>query len=202
MLKVSSLVVQVQQLTKCMSKPRLLKLSIGLWLLLSFILGLLPAKVVASGFSGSDISNYRCPSLEGYEQPAVTVQNSNFVCIYIASDGTGRVTRNAIPNPPTLEIAQIWFVRIIYVIWAFSGLAFTAILMWLGFQYLTSFGNEVALADVVKKFRYWLIGIALVFLSYPALNTFFRILPINQTQCFADIQLPAFRFFFPTACQP
>jgi len=182
-----------------------------LFVSLSF-LPISPASVEAQGFSGSDCQSYQCPQLQNQNllddtghtdancPPGVQERDNNFYCEYESDDGVTKL-RNAIPVPPQLRQLEMWFVRLLYALWALSGIFFTFVLIWIGFQYMTSFGNEVALAEVIKKFRNWMIGLGLVFLSYPVLNTFFRMLPIDQSQsCYADLSLPGFQFFFPNAC--
>lgn len=185
------------------------------------LLGVLLAEPVQASFSGSDCNNYTCPQLgritsegqstqltiraprdpaPGCEGTNIGLQGGNFVCEY--SDGQGNiVVKPAIPKPPQLRVLEFWFVRIVYVAWAIAGVFFTFVLIAIGFQYMTSFGNEVALKDVVVKFRNWMIGLALVFLSYPVLNTFFNVLTIDRDQsCYSELQMPGFQFFFPQAC--
>lgn len=161
-----------------------------LFLFMSF----LNIQVGAQGFSGSNINNYYCLSRQG-ATPPVQELNQNFVCVY--PDGT---QTNAIPKVPSSQQLQIWFVRVLYVIWAVAGIVFTFVLIGIGFNYLTSFGNEVALADVIKQFRKFIVGVALVVLAYPLLNTFFNVLGLRQSACFDTLQLPGFQFFFPQAC--
>jgi hypothetical protein len=174
------------------------------------------SSIQATGFSGSDINQYTCtpgavtsraqlvlldifsncgdPTTEG-----VFDCDGRFVCYYLDD---GKISqRDAIPTPPSLRIIEVWFVRIIFAIWALSGIVFTFVLISLGVQYMFSFGNPQAVERVIKKFQNFLLGFVLVFLSYPILNTFFNILPINdESQCFEQISMPGFQFFFPQAC--
>lgn len=157
--------------------------------------GVLYQPVNAQGF-GSNPDNYTCPTYDGVEG---TLNERTFKCEYVR-DGFIINTKSPILKPPRLQVLQIWFVRILYVIWGVSGVAFTGILISIGAQYMFSFSNEVALADVIKRFQKWVIGLALVFLSYPLLATFFGILPLSSSSCFNSIQMPGFQFFFPGAC--
>ena len=185
------------------------------WVALSFLVLVMPAPVEATGsntFSGSDISNYVCPILPEYAGPYTGKNNSsqsypeptvdktsNYVCVYFGK--AGNYVTNATIQPPTLRVVQYWFVRILYILWAASGTIFTGIMIYLGFRYMTSGGDAAVLADVKKRAKNWFIGLALIFLSYPILGTIFRILPINKTtDCYKDLQLPGFQFFFATAC--
>lgn len=134
----------------------------------------------------------------------------NYVCWYNVTtvDSTGKsvtntVQRNASPFPPTLTQVEVWFVRIIYIAWALAGIYFTGVLMYIGFLYLTSMGNDNATADAIRALRKWIVGVALVFLAYPALNTFFAILPLNtDISCYEEIKsvLPGFQLVFPNIC--
>lgn len=205
---------------------RLRKFSFIFISLLIFLL--VPVAVQAQDFAGSDPNNYYCPAYTGLDVigaddlaaitraaridgflvteiveteggAAVIIDNTNnYICVY-ENDSNFEV-RNAAPKPPTLQIVQVWFVRLVYVIWAVSGVVFTLALMWIGFKYLTSFGNEYAQGGVIKDLRKWLVGLVLVFLSYPVLNTFYNILPLSETACFSDINVIGFQFFFPDAC--
>lgn len=197
----------------------------GRWILFTtffFLAGLfLPPVISAQGF-GSNPDNYSCPVyrlggvsvgpiVEGDTRANLASFFDPFVCKYWDAsfdiNGNGRaelseiIERQAIPEPPTLTIVQVWFVRLLYIVWGISGVVFAFILIGLGFKYMTSFGNEVAVGDVIKGFQRWLVGLALIFLSYPLLATFFALLPISNSTCYSDIEMPGFQFFFPEACQ-
>jgi len=175
---------------------------------------LIISPIQAQLFSGSDISNYKCPVLQGVEErlttnslfgivadgdPHIPISyEGRFLCFY--NDKGVVVSRDAIPNPSSLRVLQIWFVRIIAVVWGLSGIAFTGLAIWIGFKYMTSFGNEYQLGKVIEDFRKWMVGLAIVFLSYPFLVTFFRLLPLSNSKCYDEISLPGFQFFFPEVC--
>lgn len=154
-------------------------------------------QVSAQGFAGSNINNYYCLARGGNPAPAVTVEDGDYVCDY---DGDGIGEARAVPKPPSSQQLQIWFVRLLYVIWAVAGIVFTLVLIGIGFQYMTSFNNEVLLADVIKQARKWFVGLALVILAYPMLNTFFNILGLRDSACLNALELPGFQFFFSSAC--
>lgn len=187
-------------------------------LLVSGIFLLSPiGQVNAAGFSGSDINQYTCSpgavtsgvatflldlfsSCSDPTTDGVFNCDGRFVC-YFPDGNNGFEVKDAIPRPPTLRVLEVWFVRILFAIWALSGIVFTFILISIGVEYMFSFGNEVAVGKVIKRFQNFLLGFVLVFLSYPLLNTFFNILPINdESQCFEQINMPGFQFFFPQAC--
>lgn len=157
----------------------------------------LPFSVQAQGF-GSDPDNYECARYRGKDGVIQETQDG-ITCVYVLDDGSLFV-KDAILKPPQLQILQVWFVRILYVIWGVSGVVFTFILISIGMQYLLSFGNVDAVGQVIKRFQKFVVGLALVFLSYPLLATFFQLLPLNEDTCYADVQMPGFQFFFPNAC--
>lgn len=169
--------------------------------LLAFVMvsisGLFTTQVAAQGFAGSNVGNYYCLPRNGQPGPAVSIIDGDYVCDY---DGDGEADARAVPRPPHTQQLQVWFIRILYIIWAVAGIIFTLVLMGIGFQYLTSFGNEVALADVIKQFRKWIVGFGLVILAYPMLNTFFNVVGLRESACLDTIELPGFQFFFPRAC--
>ena len=178
-------------------------------LVVVFLFGsLLATQNQTQAFSGSDAANYRCPENSrttctgGVQETPVSdcpgTPAGRFVCV-CERDGEP-VCSNAIPLPPSLRVLEFWFVRVLYAIWAFSGIIFTFILIFQGFRYMTSLGNSGVIEDVMKRIRYWLIGLVLVFLSYPILNTVFGAIGLSDTECFNDIQMPAFQIFFPNAC--
>ncbi len=115
--------------------------------------------------------------------------------IYAQSLGT-------IDEPPRLFQLEGLLVQLIYVIWALSGLVFSALLGFLGFKHMISGGDQQKEEEVKKKGKNWLIGLILVFLSYPVVLTIYKVIGIGQTnsECYKDIQTPGFHFFFPTVC--
>lgn len=165
-------------------------------LMFGSLAGLFSKPVEAQNFAGSNVDNYYCLPRNG-TTPKVTVDDGDYVCDY---DGDGKSDARAVPRPPSSRQLQYWFIRVLYIVWALAGIVFTLVLIGIGFQYLTSFGNEVALADVIKQFRKWLVGLGLVILAYPMLNTFFNVVGLRDSECLNDLQLPGFQFFFPTAC--
>ncbi|BCX13780.1 MAG: hypothetical protein KatS3mg085_312 [Candidatus Dojkabacteria bacterium] len=45
-------------------------------------------------------------------------------------------------KPPTLQQVEIWFVRIVYIVWAFVGSLSFVMLVYLGYQYMLKGGNK------------------------------------------------------------
>lgn len=196
-----------------------LRLPVFIIATLFFIL-FLTSSVDAQLFSGSDPSNYTCPGIQNSipvntgitpvpdgQAHTAFARDGRFICRYLDTKGTTSTSddtlfeADAIPRPQSLRVLQVWFVRLVYIVWGVSGVAFTGLLIWIGFKYMTSFNNEYQLGKVIEDLRKWAVGLGIVFLSYPFLVTFFRVLPISRTGCYADINIPGFQFFFPEACE-
>ncbi len=172
------------------------RITVIVWVVLSAFVLLAPQTAAAQNFSGNDTSNYTCPALPDY--PTTPTVGSDFLCKY--SNGNKTLTTNASIKPPTLRVLEYWFLRILYAAWALSGIVFTLILVFLGFKYMTSQGDAGAIADVRKRAVNWMIGLALIFLSYPVLHTLFNVIGISKTDCYDQLNLPGFQFFFASAC--
>jgi hypothetical protein len=112
------------------------------------------------------------------------------------------------PAPMKLQEVEFLFVKVLYVLWGISGVVFTLILMSIGIENMTAGGNEFLKANVIQRLRKWAIGLVLVFLSYPILNTVFKLLPLDQSvTCYSDLYSGGsfaigFNFFFPDICAP
>jgi hypothetical protein len=151
--------------------------------------------VNAQGFSGNDPNSYTC---EGTKYPdSRPTYNARVKKIICGND----VNVNALPLPPTLRQAQVWFVSILYAMWGFAGITFTLSLMILGIQYMLSRGEPDKIKEVKKRIQRWAIGFVLVFLAYPILSTVFSFVGLNQCLT-SGIEIPGFQFFFEQALDP
>lgn len=195
-------------MSKYKAVTKIILLLLPFLFLSSPIISFAQSSSASSNFSGSDISNYYCPGITVVEGDETTEyhstygdpieQNGRYLCFY----NNGAIVRDAIASPPKLQQLEVWFVKILYMAWGLSGIVFTFILLYIGFLYMTSRGNDKMMADVKTKLRNWFVGLVLVFLSYPVLNTFFKVIGINEDACYYDITqtMPGFKFFFPTVC--
>ncbi|MBD3280561.1 hypothetical protein GF389_03495 [Candidatus Dojkabacteria bacterium] len=105
-------------------------------------------------------------------------------------------------DPARLRDVEPIVVQLIYVIWGVGTLALTVLLMKIGFEYMTSFGDAQKQQEVREKGSKWLISLLVFFLAYPIILTFYNIAGIggSDSNCYQDINTPGFRFFFPTVC--
>lgn len=155
-------------------------------------------------FSGNNPDSYQCFDGSGQPDTTAVVVKDKLFDVFICdlnSNGTldGDETR-AVLIPPRLQVIEVWFVRIIYVVWALVGAYSFYLLVVLGYQVMISRGDPTSLPKIRQRIINYMIGFALVFLAIPILDTFFRLLGINKTVSCYDVQMPGFQFFFTTLC--
>lgn len=180
--------------------------------------GILSAQIQDGNFSGNNPESYSCYTRQGDRIEGTPIQDPVTGVFYCNLNGqtgfqpcTGGVydegatcDPQAVLNPPTLQQLEIWFVRIVYAIWAiaatFSFLGIVAI----GYQYMISRGAPEATAKVKDRIAKFIIGFCLVFLAVPILNTIFRLLAINDSvECYSGLTSNVgigFQFVFPELC--
>lgn len=186
-----------------MFKKKTLITSILAFLFLNLSISFVSAQIQTDPFSGSDPNSYQCIGANGQLDASLTPYQDGdtgpFLCP-IDRDGDGQRDR-AILKPPALQQIEIWFVRIIYVIWALVGTYSFVLLVVLGYQYMLRGGTtDTQLVELRKRILYYAIGFALVFLAIPILSTIFRLLNINEDVDCYNVNLPTFQFFFANLC--
>jgi hypothetical protein len=155
-------------------------------------------------FSGNNPDSYQCFDGSGQpdtESPIVKDDLRGF--FFCDSNGNGFYNpgeKQAVLRPPKLQAIEVWFVRIIYVVWALVGAYSFYLLVALGYQVLISRGDPTSLPKIRQRIINYMIGFALVFLAIPILDTFFRLLGINKTVSCYDVEMPGFQFFFTSLC--
>lgn len=166
---------------------------------LSFFASKVHAQFQDGDFSANDpqCSSYRCPKKDGVTSTLSYNNVSKFCeCKY----SNGEVTL-ALIKPPALQQIEIWFVRIVYAIWAFVGSLSFLLLVYLGYQWILTRGDVTKITEIRQRIINYAIGTAFIFLALPILTTFFRLLGVNgEVQCYNFDTLPRFQFFFPELC--
>jgi hypothetical protein len=113
---------------------------------------------------------------------------------------SGCFATQAVLKPPKLQQLEIWFVRIIYIVWSLVGTLSFLFLIVLGYRYTISRGDVTKITEIRQKILYYIIGLALVFLAVPILTTVFRVMGINRdVECY-NVNMPGFQFFFADLC--
>jgi hypothetical protein len=154
-------------------------------------------------FSGSNPESYQCFDDGGTfidQVPTYDSVTGEFYCTV-----AGERVR-AVLKPPQLQQLEIWFVRIVYTIWAMIASFSFLLLIYLGYQYLISQGDPTQIKAIRERIIRYIIGFALVFLAVPILITVFRLLGINDSvQCYQGLSDAnnvgiGFQFFFSDLC--
>lgn len=207
-----------------MNKKTLLKISLLAFILAFFPVSFLSAQQQSGTFSGNDPESYSCYNRTG---TLITDSSGNalvpqkdeskglFYCNTNSADGYQACSDGiyddgetcdaiAVLKPPTVQQLEVWFVRIVYAIWAIAAsFSFIGILI-IGYQYMISRGAPEATVRVKDRIAKFLLGFCLVFLAVPILNTVFRVLSVNDSiQCYQGLTSNVgigFQFFFPTLC--
>jgi len=126
------------------------------------------------------------------------------ICFSIIVGATDVFAQNlgSMDEPPRLRDLEPLLVQMVYLIWALGGIIFTILLMWIGFQYMTSAGDPQKKEELKKKGRNWLIGLVIFFVGYPIVATIYDVLGIGSSNldCYEQISTPGFHFFFPDIC--
>lgn len=147
-------------------------------------------------FSGNSASSFQCiDPRTGRITGATPFKN--------AATGKWECTGGYLASykPPKLQQLEVWFVRIVYAIWALVASLSFLLLVYLGYQYLISQGDVTKITVIRKRIVNYIIGFALVFLAVPILTTTFRLMGINEeVDCYDEINMPAFQFFFRDLC--
>lgn len=123
-----------------------------------------------------------------------------FLCRGVDNDGIVGDDR-AILIPPTLQQLEVWFVRILYVVWAAVGSLSFLLLVGVGYEYMIRGGtSDQELVKLRKRIINYVIGFALVFLAVPILTSVFNLLGINDDVDCYNVNMPGFQFFFTDLC--
>lgn len=195
---------------------------VSLFLFLSFFTSVVKAQFQETEFSGGSKDSYQCfdPNTGEASKDLVSDSQLNGYWLCKCNDGSepgtngvcgsgscsglpgssGCTAQQATIIPPKLQQLEIWFVKIIYAIWALVGSLSFIYLMVLAYRYVISRGDVTKITEIRQKIVYYFVGLALVFLAVPILTTVFRVLGINSdVECY-NVEMPAFQFFFTDLC--
>lgn len=186
------------------------------------------AQVQDGSFSGSSKSSYQCfdsrgnqveptdiKDISGYwlcpcnQDPQLPSSQTGKCGPVTASCDTTKGARYGDPGcpavrstlkPPTLQQLEIWFVRIVYVLWGFVAAFSFFFLVALGYRYMITQGDVTKTTEIRQKIIYYIIGFILVFLAVPIITTIFRLLGVNNNVGCYNVNMPGFQFFFTDLC--
>lgn len=112
----------------------------------------------------------------------------------------GCFAARSVLKPPKLQQLEIWFAKIIYIVWALVGALSFFYLIFLGYKYMLTRGDITKITEIRQKIIYYIIGFVIVFLAVPVLSTIFRLLGINRDVDCYNVDMPGFQFFFADLC--
>ncbi len=151
------------------------------------------AQLQGDAFSAQEADNYQCFENDSDTPTAPVRKGSDGY--YYCQDGS-----RAVFKPPKLQQLEIWFVRVVYALWALIGSLSFLYLVLLGYRYMITRGDVTKITEIRQKIIYYIIGFALVFLAVPILSTVFRVMGINKDVDCYDVSMPGFQFFFTDLC--
>lgn len=104
--------------------------------------------------------------------------------------------------PPTFADIGDFLVRIIDLIFALGGVFFFVILLIIGFQWLSSAGDEELLQQLRERLTAWLIGFVVFFMSVAIVTFIYDIFGVQD--CRGNRVAPGFNLVFnePCSCGP
>lgn len=141
--------------------------------------------------------SYRCTEING-DQPTPQYNPTTEFCECTYTSGENTL---AYLKPPALQQLEVWFVRIVYVVWTIVASFSFLLVFYLAYQWILSQGDVTQIKAMRERIIYYAFGVALVFLALPILTTFFRLLGVNgDVKCYDFDTLPRFQFFFPELC--
>lgn len=146
-------------------------------------------------FSGNDADSYQCFDSSGNVIQGATITKDQISGKFICPDGSAAGLK-----PPTLQQLEIWFVRIIYVVWGLTASFSFILLIILGYQYMISRGDVTKITQIRERIIKYIFGVAIVFLAIPILTSFFNVLGISQNVSCYNVEMPGFQFFFYNMC--
>lgn len=201
-----------------MVEKTFVKIFILLFVILALPVSIVSAQIQDDNFSGNDPSSYSCYTRQGDLVDAEPIKDESKGLFYCNVNGvpgyqpcdsgiyeTGDLCDpQAVLNPPTLQQLEVWFVRIVYSIWAIAATFSFLGIVYIGYQYMISRGAPEATVKVKDRLAKFIIGFALVFLAVPILTTVFRLLYVNDSvQCYQGLTSNVgigFQFVFPELC--
>jgi len=101
-------------------------------------------------------------------------------------------------EPPKVADISSFAARMVSVLYAGGGIIFLGLMIFIGFQWMTSQGEDEAIGEVRQKLSYWVTGFFLYFLSGTIVFFVFDTLQVRT--CTGDRVIPGFNLVFQEAC--
>lgn len=109
------------------------------------------------------------------------------------------VSAAASGEPPRLDDVGAFLIRIFDVAFALGGLLFLGLAVAIGFQWLTSQGNDDTIQEARQRLTYLVIGFFLFFLSVTIVTTVFEVLDVRN--CNDQRVVPGLNLIYEGSCE-
>ncbi len=101
-------------------------------------------------------------------------------------------------EPPRFGDISVLLYRLLDLMYAFGGVIFLALLIFIGFQWMSSAGNEEAIGAARQRLIYWVLGFILYFFSATIVTSIYTTLEVKD--CTGQTRTPGLSIFYENAC--
>ncbi len=101
-------------------------------------------------------------------------------------------------DPPRFGDVSILLYRLLDLMYAFGGVIFMALLVFIGFQWMSSAGNEEAIGAARQRLLYWILGFILYFFSATIVTSIYTTLEVKD--CTGETRTPGLSIFYENSC--
>jgi hypothetical protein len=101
-------------------------------------------------------------------------------------------------DPPRFGDVSILLYRLLDLMYAFGGVIFMALLVFIGFQWMSSGGNEEAIGAARQRLLYWVLGFILYFFSATIVTSIYTTLEVKD--CTGETRTPGLSIFYENSC--
>jgi hypothetical protein len=100
--------------------------------------------------------------------------------------------------PPRLADLSSLLVRAVDLIYAFGGIIFLALAIMIGFQWMSSQGDDEVLGELKNRLTYWVIAFVLFFLSTVIVSAIYDVFQVKN--CRGEPVRPGFNLIYEGSC--
>lgn len=102
------------------------------------------------------------------------------------------------PEPPRFGDVSVLLYRLLDLMYAFGGIIFMGLLIFIGFQWMSSAGNEETIGAARQRLLYWVVGFILYFFSATIVTSIYTTLEVRD--CTGATRTPGLSIFYENAC--
>jgi len=104
-------------------------------------------------------------------------------------------------NPPRLKDFQTYLANLLAVMWGAGGVIFIALLIKIGFDYMTGAGKPEKEQEAKDRIGKWFLGLILLYFSRMFVATIMSsLIDAAPGQCYDKLDQPVIQFFFADVC--